>query len=182
MRPKGEDDPGEVLAEARDRLRRSLLDLRSLEVGSVLQAQIIAELIDGPRTSMELVERILAPLPDDPREREACYARVRRAVKNLRARGYVATSLIRKNSPHRLTQFAIARLLQVAGGLKPEALVSRVDLALIGVSVALGLFGLGRYFSLFDTGELVTAILFSSFFMVSGSSLTRLIEALHKVM
>jgi len=182
MRPKGGGDPLEHLTQTRDRLRRSLVDLKALEVDSLLQAQIIAELMDGPRSSMELVERILSPLPDVPREREACYARVRRAVKNLRAKGYVATSLIRKNSPHRLTRFAVARLLQIASGTEPEGLLTRVDAVLIALSVALGLLGLGRHFSVFQTGDLVTASLFSSFFLVSGSSLTRLFESLHKVM
>lgn len=125
LRSSEDEDHRIILTEVKQRLRRSLNHLETLDIDSLLQAEILSELIDGPRSSAELVEKILYPSKDNSQEREACYARVRRAVKNLGAKGYVSTGLLRKNSPHRLTRYAVARLAEIGGGLTPEKLPGR---------------------------------------------------------
>jgi hypothetical protein len=172
-----------VLVDAKHRIRKSLGHLQSLEIDSLLQAEIIAELIDGPRSSAELVERILHAGKEDARHYEACYARVRRALKNLGANGYVATSILRRDAPHRLTRYAIARLADIGGGgHETEKLVTPVDYGLTSGSVAAGLIGLIVHLGYLELADLLTGSLFAVFFFVSGAALSRLALTLRKVM
>jgi hypothetical protein len=172
-----------VLVDAKHRIRKSLSHLQSLEIDSLLQAEIIVELIDGPRSSAELVEHVLHAGKEDARQYEACYARVRRAVKNLGARGYVATSILRRDAPHRLTRYAIARLADIGGGgHEREKLVTPVDYGLASGSVAAGLLGLVIHLGQIELGDLLTGSIFAAFFFASGAALSRLASTLRKVM
>jgi hypothetical protein len=177
-----EEERHVVLVDVKHRLRKSMTHFRTLEIDTLLQAEILAELIDGPRSSTELVERILHTDRSNPREFEASCARVRRGLKNLGARGYVSRGLLRRNSPHRLTRYAVARLADIQTGYDPERIVTRATLCLLSGSVITGILSLMRYAGILVLGRPVTGTLFAFFFLFTGATLTRLVDSLRRLM
>ena len=106
----GVEDPAAGLA---DDLLHSIKQFRELELG-MLEAEVLARLIDGRRTSNELVLEIFGTA----RERSgfiADYNRVRRALKNLERRGFVSAPLLSKEKAYRLTRHGVACLTRIGG-------------------------------------------------------------------
>lgn len=113
--------------------------MRESELESPLQIQIIACLLEGRRTATELTHQIYGS--GDRGEMKTDYARVRRELKRLESRGFVAgASLFSRERPYRLTRHGTSSLFGLAG-LVDCALLPRKDL-LLHLATALLLFAL----------------------------------------
>ncbi len=118
-----------------ERLRRALQQLRSLDLATPLQTEIVEKLLEGRRSLPELVELIYQESSGSP-EYKAYYMRVRRAADHLQARGLVSTKLFGKNKPYRLTRYGVEMLTPIAGEKIRYRLLPRKDAALYSATIA----------------------------------------------
>ena len=167
------DNQAEMASKVLRRLKRfSDLDL------SMVETEILSHLMDGRRTSKELVFEIYGTEKTDP-SFIADYYKIRRGIRNLQGKGYVAAPLFGKEKLYRLTPFGIASIARLAETEKVSArLVPGKDAALYALSLFLGL---GIVLSGNYDAELVPAFLVWAFLISVGASCVRLLETFQKV-
>ncbi len=131
--------PSEWTEELASRLAAYAKDLRGVDLESVLDAQVLSELIRGRRTVPELVGLLYGVQHGYPGY-NSYYMKVRRSLQNLGGKGYVSCPIFGKNRPYRLTGYAIAKLTNIGGEGSPRrvALVPRKDLAVYVATTLLG--------------------------------------------
>jgi hypothetical protein len=105
---------GEGVLAHGEELRRTLRQLRSLEIATPLQMEVIEKLVEGRRNLPELVELIYHESTGDAGYKPH-YMKVKRAAEHLKSRGLVSTNLFGKNKPYRLTRYAVEMLTPIAG-------------------------------------------------------------------
>jgi hypothetical protein len=160
-------------------LIRSIKEFRELDLG-MLEAEVLARLVDGRRTSNELVLEIYG-LGKDRSDYIADYSRVRRALKNLERRGFVSAPLFSKEKPYRLTQHGIASLTRIGGTQWPKPRIVPVkDRVLYACSLLLAVATVLAAREPFLSHPLDSYL--AGIFLVSiGASLVRLIETIRRI-
>jgi hypothetical protein len=149
---------------------------------SLLEAEILARLIDGRRSSGELVLEIFGTARGSSGY-VADYYKIRRAVKSLERRGYVSSPLLGKEKPLRLTNHGVASLVRIGPEAHPPRVFPVPDLALYASSILLALAtGLVSGNPAGLAGWSWVPKLLSGLFLVSiGASLVRMVETLRRV-
>jgi hypothetical protein len=170
-------DIDDVLSKAESEVRVAINKFQAIEVDSILEARIIAELVRGSRSVAELTCWIFETDNDKP-EYTAYYDRVRRVLRILEGKGYVSRRLFGKEKPYRLTNLALRKLLE----LKHENIdrARLVDYALYASFVSLVGIILGLTWS--RVGGNLFFILYSLFLVLSGASLARMVRMIQEVM
>ena len=117
---------GETLLDRGEALRRTLRQLRSLQLATPLQMEVVEKLLEGRRNLPELVELIFHESSGDP-EYKPHYMRVKRAADHLQSQGLVSTKVFGKNKPYHLTRYAVEMLTPIAGEPTRYRLLPRHD-------------------------------------------------------
>lgn len=180
---KDKDDLSKALADLQSQMSGTLKILIEGELKDLTQVCIVRELLDGRRTSSELVDAVYGIRRGDLGF-DSCYTRVRRAVVDLESRGFVSRKLFGRDKPYHLTQLVIVRLTRMAK-IAPRgryALLSRTDIAVYVAAVALA-----GACTMSSSGVLSLPegpwflIVFSAALLASGAALTRFVETLRQV-
>ncbi len=175
------EDPHRLRQETRKRVLRAIDDLDQLGLNDVLEARILALLLDSRRTVAELVQEIWGQAKGDPGYMTA-YTRTRRGVQELESKGYVTTRLFGSEKPYRLTRYAIGRIAGFAGSpRKRDKLVPRKDVALYGATGMLSLLAILVGLGHMSIPNLGLAVLYPSLYVLVGFSLARLLQTISKV-
>ncbi len=174
----GTDDPilNEVLRRAESEVRAAIAKFETLDVSSLLEAKIMAELAAGRRTTAELACSIFETDNEKP-EYSGYYDRVHRALRVLEGRGYVSRRLFGKEKPYRLTKLAVACLLTLDPGTRRR---SWSDYAIFSALITLGAATVALM-----TGQVAGVLfltIYSAFLVVVGVAVTRMIQILDEVM
>jgi len=160
------------------RLLENIHSLKRLGVEDVLQAEILAHLVNGPAAASDLASEIFCNKGSEAPSR-AQYMRVARALGGLERKGCVARSPFGKQKPYRLTGCARELLAAVAADKRPSSLISRNDI--IWCVLAMSSAGL----SLKLTGmELPSTLLMGCWLatgLVSGLCAARLARILRRI-
>ncbi len=179
----GED----AFRELRERINSSLSDLVRAQFTDLLQVEILLELLNGRRTVAELVAAIYEVGDRDPGFK-TYYTKVSRSTSELRSRGLLSRSLLGREKPYHITQLAVARMSSFEG-VKASSrgdVVPREDLVLYVSSLALGLVsvvaGRGILTGTLEEVELLYLVIFSIFLLATGAALTRLYDAIRRVL
>ena len=119
-------------------LSQTARKLAHLQLGP-LQAEVLRELLGGERTITELTFTIFQSEYGDT-EFEAHHGRVRRAVKSLEKKGYIARKrLFGREKPYGLTQFGGAKILSILPDASNPAILTRPDVFFFVLVPAVGL-------------------------------------------
>jgi len=103
-----------------------------------LQAEILRELLSGERTTTELTISIFHTDYQD-KEFEIYHGRVRRAVKTLEKKGYIARKILfGREKPYKLTQFGGAQVLSIIPDVSSSPLIGKRDIVFFIVVPVLG--------------------------------------------
>jgi len=161
---------GRVLANAKD--------LKRISITSVLEAEILTYLVEGRRTVGELTDQIFGLKRMDP-SYHTYYMKVRRTIRDLQRKGYVATNLFGKEKPYRLTPHAVAAMMDV--GDRSPRVIPMPDRVIYGGTVGLGLAnillaGFSRFLS-----RPYMILVYTMFVFLTGYSFSRLTVAFRKV-
>lgn len=160
----------QVLANARD--------MKRMRITSVVDIEILTCLVEGRRTVGELAEQIYGARRTDPGY-HTYYMKVRRAVKDLQRRGYVATRLFGKEKPYKLTPFVVARMMGADG--RSVGVVPLLDGLIYVLTICLGLANVAfAGFSPFLSRPYMIMV-YTVFVFLTGYSLSRLTIAFRKV-
>ena len=130
----GGQEVRQKLVLARQNLLPSVSELKSLDL-SLLQAEILAYLVDGRRTVSELCQMIYGVDLADP-SFEMYYARVRRAARDLKLRGLISTPLLGRQKPYRLTNHGILQMASLGDALEKRPRLVGINDILIFFSAA----------------------------------------------
>ncbi len=174
-------DIEEVRKDTKYRVHRAIEDLETLDLSEILEAQVISHLLEGRRTVAELVEEIYGQRKGDEGFM-TLYSRVRRCVRQLESRGYVATRLFGRDKPYRLTKYAVSRLANFDQKSAKITLLPKLDLVLYlitGACAVVGLYMVRGGFPGVKGPEL--SVFYALFFLLVGASSTRLLSAISKV-
>lgn len=160
------------------RLLDNIDPLKRLGVEDVLQAEILARLVNGPAATSDLASQIFCNKDSEAASR-AQYMRVARALVGLERKGYVARSPFGKQKPYRLTRYAQELMAAIAADQRPGSLISRKDiiwcvLAMSSAGLSLRLTGMEPPSTLVMGCWLVTGIF-------SGLCATRLARILRRI-
>ncbi len=121
------DVPGSEKEEYVSQLSRTTRKLAHLKL-NLLQAEILRELLIGERTVTELTFTIFHSDYQD-KEFEVYHGRVRRAVKSLEKKGFIARrSLFGREKPYKLTQYGGAKVLSIIPDMSEPAIFVKKDL------------------------------------------------------
>ncbi len=178
-----EDDPAlaEDLRRIESRLRSSAKSLDKLGLASVIEANIVAELLEGRKTVAELVEG-LYQVPRDNPHYSAYYDKARRAAGSLESKGYVARRLFGRDKPYKLTRLGWGRILAASLDAKPPRTIPGVDAILYLTTLTLGglcwLLSAGTNLSP-GTGSYLA--LFSAFLIAAGMSIVKFLETMRGI-
>ena len=126
-RKQAKKDDAERDRPPQKRLLENIHSLKRLGVEDVLQAEILAHLVNGPAAASDLASEIFCNKGSEAPSR-AQYMRVARALGGLERKGYVARSPFGKQKPYRLTGYARELLAAVAADKRPSSLISRKDI------------------------------------------------------
>lgn len=170
-----------VSVDGEDLSRRRVISriadsVHRLDLKSGLQTEVLREIVEGPRTVRELVQIIFGEDRDNP-SFETHYARTRRALKQLEARGYVSAALFGREKPYRLTKHGERCLASLAIGLPTPSVALPTDLGLFGATLFLGILNLVGQ----ALGGPATSIVPSAFLLLLGLSLCRAFTILREV-
>lgn len=172
--------------ELRDRINGSLSELVRAQFTDLLQVEVLLELLNGSRTVSELVSAIYG-VADGDQGFKTSYTRVSRAAAELRSRGFLSRRLLGKEKPYHITQLAVARLSSfegIRGGSRTDVL-PRGDLTLYVSSLSLGLVsvvaGRGIITGALAEVDFLYLVIFSLFLLATGAALTRLYDAIRRV-
>ncbi len=168
-------DSYEEIAEIMDSLKCQM----RLGLETALEAEIVANLLEGKRTIGDLVEVIYNRRGDDP-EFHRCYMRVYRALQRLGRKGYVSRKLFGSEKPYRLTSLAFDQLASVRRR-DTSHLVDPSDGALLVGTIVMAVVT-----ALASKGDLrvsrqVFTLIYSLFVFLSGASSLRLVQMVRKV-
>ncbi len=172
--------------ELRDRINGSLSELVRAQFTDLLQVEILLELLNGRRTVSELVAAIYGVCDGDPGFKTS-YSRVSRSAAELRSKGFLSRRLLGKEKPYHITQLAVARMSSFEGvkATSRGDVMPRGDLTLYVSSLALGLVsvvaGRGILSGTLEEIELLYLVIFSLFLLATGAALTRLYDAIKRV-
>lgn len=173
-------DIEESLSRLRSRLTRSMMDLAKSEL-SLLQIEIVEELLLGRRTVTELVETIYSVRRGEYGF-SAQYSRIRRELRELESRGFVVSKkFFGRDKPYGLTQLCVARLTSIEG-VEPGTsrhIVPRIDLVLYLGVIVIGIVSRILIPRLEAPG--ISTILLACFFFTSGLAVSRFLQTLKRV-
>ena len=162
--------------ESREVLRHLVDRIHLLDLKSGVQTAVLKELVQGRRTTRELVNLIYGE-DRGAATYESNYTRVRRALKSLESRGYVSSSLFGREKTYRLTRHGERTLMNVTAGREPPSLLGKMEIFLLVVTCFVGVFGI---FSLEFTGS-IPSLVSVAFFILLGMSLCRAVSRLWEV-
>ncbi len=94
------------------RVLRNLGYQKALGLVTVLEAEMIAYLLERSRTVADIVDLVYRTRKDDPAFHQN-YMRVSRTLRLLETRGYVSRRLFGSNKPYRITDYALQKLAGV---------------------------------------------------------------------
>ena len=157
------------------RLWESVKVLRDLGLASELQSEILRVLIDGPRNITELVGTIYGTTRDGPGF-GADYMKVSRTIRKLENQGLVATRILGRDRPYRLTPYALEKLYFLGRpGEEAQRLVGFID-----ILAYLGTVGSGGAMVLLQQSPWVGAA-FGAFLYALGISTCRIVRMLRRL-
>jgi len=164
----------------RDRVRKGVSRLKGVDVTDQLEIEILSQLLDGNRTSAEIVHSVYGLGRGDPGF-SSVYSRVRRSLRRLEYKGLVSRKLFGRDRPYRLTQLAKINLARIGGEEEQVGPLRGADLLVWSGTVCLaGLVGaLGSGWVRLPNPALF--VVFGSFFYFLGLTTSSLIHAVRRV-
>jgi hypothetical protein len=169
----------DIPADLREKILQDLRYLKTLDVTTTLQAEIIAHLLYGRRTPRELVELIFE-IENDCGSFHQYYMRISRALQSLESHGFVSRRLFGSEKPYRLTRYALSRLASLDRD-RGRGPVSRWDASIIATTVGVGIATIAADQGLVPLARLEFMVLYTLFILLSGMSLLRFIEMVRRV-
>jgi hypothetical protein len=148
-----------------------------LGIGSGLETKVLGQLVSSPRTMRELVNQIYHTDRGNP-EFESSYARMRRSVKRLEAKGYVSSSLFGHEKTYRVTRYGERCILGLIAGFPPPRAIGHLDIAIFSSTILIGVLLLADLGAMPDTVGRAASILF---LVLLGVSLCRVVTVLREV-
>jgi hypothetical protein len=175
------EELSQSLFELQNTMRRAMEELAKGELTSMVQVQIVRELLNGRRTVAELAEALFG-LRQGDEGYLAQYYQIDKELRLMGSRGLVSRRPFGRDKPYALTQHAVARLTMMGSvkrSLPPKA-VSVGDLALYGLVMVLGVVG-----AWFATGGLGTdvpiLVIAFAFMFAGGAAFCRFVETILRV-
>lgn len=166
------------LSHLRSRLRRSMKELARSEF-SLLQIEIVEELLSGRRTVAELVEAIYS-ISRGHEGFATHYSRVRREIRQLESKGFVVPrKLFGRDKPYALTQLAVAKLTRIEG-VEPgqsQHVVPRMDYLVYLGAILLWIVAS----TVLGASGHVSTIVVAAFFFTSGIAFCRFLQTVRRV-
>jgi hypothetical protein len=124
---RADHDSIDQIDTLKSRVKEGVSRLKGLDMGDVLSIEILSQLVDGRKSTAEIVELVYGLRKGD-RGFKSCYSRTARAIRVLESRGLVSRRLLGRDKPYRLTPMAIANLARIGGEEQQMALVPKADL------------------------------------------------------
>jgi hypothetical protein len=177
----GNERANRSLSGLRSRLDRSIRELAKSEF-TLVQVEILEELMSGRRTVEELVEAIYSVRRGETGH-STQYSRIRREVRQLESRGFVSRKrLLGRNKPYGLTTLAVAKLANIEDvqSWGPLRVVPAIDWGVYAGVLAMGIFGLAIHGTAVAHSTFTAVVL--SFAFGSGIAFTRFVQTLRRVM
>lgn len=165
----------DALSRLRSGVLGSVRKLRRIDL-DMMQAEIVGHLLEGRRTATELVLEIYQVEPGQP-DYQARYAALRRSLKDLESRGLVATNLLGRDKPYRLTRHGIAVLCSIVPGEDRPRIVRKGELLLLAST---GLAAIAMVL-LRHSHEVIVYASFATFFTLFGLSMRTFAGILRRV-
>jgi hypothetical protein len=178
---RADSDTAENLSRLRTRVHEGVSKLRGLEIGDELAIEILAQLVDGRKSTAEIVELIYGLRKGDEGF-ISCYSRVGREIKRLESKGLVSRQLFGRDKPYRLTELAVTNLARIGGEKKQMALVPKGELLVYLVTIALAVPIASQTLNLLQLGDLGTAVIFPCFCFFLGFSCSKVLQTLGRVL
>lgn len=135
---RADSDSIDNIDKLKTKAKEGVSKLRGLDMGDVLSIEILSQLVDGRKSTAEIVEEVYGLRKGDEGFK-SCYSRVSRAIKKLESRGLISRQLFGRDKPYRLTQLAIINLARIGGEEQQMMLVPRTDMAAYAGALALAL-------------------------------------------
>ncbi len=163
-----------------ERAISSIRKLRQLEL-SMLEAEILDNLMDGRKNAVELVDCIYG-LARGHEGFDASCIKVRRSLKGLERRGFISTGIFGREKPYRLTQHGVAVLSSIAPEmdtpkiLHVHEIISFVATGVVGIIVLASAWG-----ALGSQDRILGGLVFAAFYILLGYSLAMLVQAIRRV-
>jgi hypothetical protein len=176
-----DSDTAENLKKLRTRVHEGVSKLRGLEIGDELAIEILAQLVDGRKSTAEIVELIYGLRKGDDGF-ISCYSRVGREIKRLESKGLVSRQLFGRDKPYRLTELAVTNLARIGGEEKQLALILKSELVIYLVTVSLAVPIASQTLNLWQLGDLVTAAIFPCFCFFLGFSCSKVLQTLRRIL
>lgn len=176
----GNESANRSLSNLRSRLDRSIRELAKSEF-TLVQVEILEELMSGRRTVEELVEAIYSVRRGETGH-STHYSRIRREVRQLESRGFVCRKrLLGRDKPYGLTTLAVARLTNIEDvqSWGPLRVVPAIDWGVYAAVLAMGIAGLAIHGT--EVAPSIFTALVLSFVFGSGIAFTRFAQTLRRV-
>lgn len=133
------EESDDLREKATARLWESVKILVEMGLASELESEILRALIDGPRNTTELVEIIYGSTRNVPGF-GVDYMKLSRAMRRLEGSGLVATRILGRDRPYRLTPYALEKLYFLGRpGEAAQRLVGSFDILIYLVTLSSGL-------------------------------------------
>ncbi len=178
---RADSDTASKLNRLRARVHEGVSKLKGLEIGDQLAIEILAQLVDGRKSTAEIVELVYGLRKGDGGF-ISCYSRVAREVKRLESRGLVSRKMFGRDKPYRLTELAVTNLARIGGEERQLALVQRSELAVYLVTIGLAVPIASQTLDLWQLGDVVTAVVFPCFCFFLGFSCSRVLQTIRRVL
>jgi len=170
----------EKIEELNRRVRSGVSKLGGLEIGDQLAVEVLSRLVEGRRTSSEIVTLIYG-LKRGDEGFESSYGRVRREIRKLESKGLISRNLFGREKPYRLTQLAVTNLARIGGEEKQTPLMMTTDLAAYLVTLALSVPNALQAVGWLQLSDVWTLAVITSFCFFLGFSSSRVLVTLRRV-
>ena len=171
---------GSEVDEIRRRVKDGVTNLRGLEIGDELGTEILYQLVDGRKTTSEIVELIYGLRSDDEGFKTS-YGKVRREIRRLESKGLISRRLLGRDKPYRLTEFAVANLARIGGQEKQLSLVPWYDVTIYLMTLLLSTPVLLQVTDLVQFPEAIHVGLFTCLAFLLGASSVEILRTLRRV-
>ena len=175
-----EDELIESLSRVQREIARAIDDLAEANLSNAVQVRLVQELLQGRRTTTELVKMLYGLGRGDPGF-STHYYRIGLELRELESRGIVWRRPFGKDRPYALTQVGLARLTAIKGArrkLETKA-VTKLDFAAYLAMVLMG--AIGSWMRNSSIGEDYLPVIVTLFFVATGFALSRFVESIRRV-
>ena len=170
----------ENIDDLNKRVKEGISNLRGLEIGDELGVEILSQLVEGRKSTSEIVELVYGLKHNDDGYKSS-HARIGREIRKLESKGLVSRSLFGKEKPYRLTELAVINLARIGGKERQLAVIPRIDIAVYSLTAGLSLLEGSQAAGLLQLSETQTIALLVVLSFFLGISTVELLRTLRRV-